>query len=223
MLRFGPDDTPVVVIALPPFEEANRLRALAVTMARLLSKAGYSAVIPDLPGTGESLTPVAGVRLEDWREAFAASCVAAGESRVVASFRAAALFDHDDGAIGHWRLSPQDGPRLLREMLRTRLAGLREDGRETSTAALTEEAKRDGIELAGHWLTPGLFDDLEDGDPRQPGQALRVVRLGGDMQPADWLVDAPPLWRRAEPDNDLLFAQALAEDICGWMGTCQGG
>jgi hypothetical protein len=221
MLRHGPADAPVVVIALPPFEEANRLRALAVTVARILADQGIAAAIPDLPGTGESLTDIAATRLADWREAFAV-CAAAHPGRLIASLRAAALFDADEGAIGHWRLSPQDGPRLLREMIRTRLAGLREDGREASTATLTEEAKRDGIELSGHWLTPALFGDLEDA-ALLPMQPLRTVRLGGDAQAADLLIEAPPLWRRAEPDNDVHLAQSLATDIAGWMKTCRGG
>lgn len=221
-MRFGPAGAPVVVIALPPFEEANRLRALAVTMARRLAEAGLGAAIPDLPGTGESLTDIASTRLADWRAAFAAACASVNQARLIASLRAAALFDGDKGVIGHWRLSPQDGPRLLREMIRTRLAGLRDDGGEASTASLTDMAKSDGIELAGHWLTPALFGDLEEAAPL-PAHPLRVVRLGGDAQPADRLITAPPLWRRAEPDNDLQLAQLLADDIADWMTTCRAG
>lgn len=221
MLRFGPPDAPVVVIALPPFEEANRLRALAVTIARMLADHDLASIIPDLPGTGESLTDIAATRVSDWRDAFAA-CAAAQPVRLIASLRAAALFDADEGALGHWRLSPQDGPRLLREMIRARLAGLREDGREASTATLTEQAKADGIELSGHWLTPAMFGDLEVAAPR-PVHPLRIVRLGGDVQPADRLIDAAPLWRRAEPDNDLELAHILAADIADWIRTCRGG
>lgn len=221
-MRFGPADAPVVVIALPPFEEANRLRALAVAMARRLAETGLGAAIPDLPGTGESLTDIAGTRLVDWREAFAAACASAEQAHLVASLRAGALFDGYGGGTVHWRLSPQDGPRLLREMLRTRLAGLRDDGREASTASLTHIAKSDGIELAGHWLTPALFGDLEEAAPL-PAHPLRIVRLGGDVQPADRLIGSPPLWRRAEPDNDLHLAQLLADDIADWTTTCRAG
>jgi hypothetical protein len=220
LLRFGPAGAPVVVIALPPFEEANRLRALAVTVARRLADHGVAAVLPDLPGTGESLVDIAATRLPDWREAFAAASAATGAVRVCASFRAGALFDCDDGAIGHWRLSPQDGPRLVRELIRTRIAGLREDGRDASTATLTETARADGIELSGHWLTPALFGDLEHAAPPPPHR-LRTVRLDGDAQPADHRLPAAPLWRRAEPDNNPELAQQLAEDICHWMTMCR--
>jgi hypothetical protein len=222
MLRFGPADAPVVVIALPPFEEANRLRALAVTVARRLADQGFGAAVPDLPGTGESLIDIAAARLGDWQQAFAAASASAGETRLIASLRAGALFDGDENAIGHWRLSPQDGTRLLRELIRTRIAGLREDGREATTAMLTEAAKQDGIELSGHWLTPALFGDLEQAAP-MPVPRLRTVRLGGDAQPADHLIEAAPLWRRAEPDNNLQLAHILADDIANWVKTCRGG
>lgn len=221
MMRFGRSDAPVVVIALPPFEEANRLRSLAVALARRLANEGLAAAIPDLPGTGESLTDIAATRLADWHDAFVAATASTGETRLIASIRAAALFDQDNDAIGHWRLSPQDGPRLLREMMRTRIAGLREDGRDATGTTLREEAKTDGIELSGHWLTPALFGDLEEAAPL-PVDPLRTVRLGGDVQPADHLMDAPPLWRRAEPDNDIVLAQMLADDIAGWMKICGG-
>jgi hypothetical protein len=48
------------------------------------------------------------------------------------------------------------------------------------------------------------------------------VRLGGDAQPADHLIEAAPLWRRAEPDNNPHLAQTLADDIANWMKTCRG-
>lgn len=222
MLRFGPADAPVVVIALPPFEEANRLRTLAVTMARMLADQGVAVTIPDLPGTGESLTEIAATRLADWRGAFAAASAASGAVRLVASLRAGALFDGDNGAIGHWRLSPQDGPRVLREMIRSRIAGLREQGGEATTTTLTAEAKRDGIELSGHWLTPALFVDLEDAAPAAV-KRLRTVRLGTDTQPADHLIEAQPLWRRAEPGNDIHLAEMLAGDIAHWISMCRAG
>lgn len=40
MLRFGPAAGPVVVVALPLFEEANRTRAFAVAILRALAERG---------------------------------------------------------------------------------------------------------------------------------------------------------------------------------------
>ena len=42
MLRFGPDTGPVVVVALPLFEEANRTRAFAVSILRALAARGIA-------------------------------------------------------------------------------------------------------------------------------------------------------------------------------------
>src|SRR3954469_12418228 len=55
MLRFGPDTGPVVIAAMPLFEEANRTRAFIVTILRALAAQGIASALPDLPGTGESL------------------------------------------------------------------------------------------------------------------------------------------------------------------------
>ena len=72
MLRFGPDCGPVVTLALPLFEEANRTRAFAVDLLRVLAAQGIGGVLPELPGQGESEVPPERARLCNWRAAFAA-------------------------------------------------------------------------------------------------------------------------------------------------------
>src|SRR3546814_8507695 len=69
-LRFGPDTGPVVVLALPLFEEANRTRAFAVTMLRALAERGVASVLPDLPGQGESLVPLHDMTILRMQEAY---------------------------------------------------------------------------------------------------------------------------------------------------------
>src|SRR3546814_16209394 len=63
MLRFGPDTGPVVVLALPLFEEANRKRVFDVTMLRALVGRGVARVLPDLPGRGERPVPLRGMTI----------------------------------------------------------------------------------------------------------------------------------------------------------------
>ena len=46
MLRFGPAGGPVVVAALPLFEEANRTRSFVVTILRLLAARGIAGALP---------------------------------------------------------------------------------------------------------------------------------------------------------------------------------
>jgi hypothetical protein len=72
-------------------------------------------------------------------------------------------------------------------------------------------------DVAGNLLSTRLLSELEED---LPGRADRVVRLRGDARPADRHVDGAPLWRRAEPDNDVELAAILADDIAEWITTC---
>ena len=71
--RFGPAAGPVVLLLLPPFEEANRTRTFAVGLLRALAARDIGAMLPDLPGQGDSLLPTEAVTLADWRSAVAAA------------------------------------------------------------------------------------------------------------------------------------------------------
>ena len=51
---------------------------------------------------------------------------------------------------------------------------------------------------------------------------MRTVRLESDAKPADAKLPGSPLWRRAEPDNDIALAMALADDIAAWIRQCEG-
>lgn len=196
MLRFGPVDRPVVVFAQPLFEEANRTRTLIVTMARGLARRGIASVLPDLPGTGESLTPVYAVRLADWRAAFETF----GHIHAV-SLRGGALVP---GAVAasHWQLAPLDGPAQLRELERLRTAG-------------------DGATIAGNEVSDAFLTELAEAHST-PHVATRVVRLESDPKPADLKLPGTPLWRRTEPDNDPVLAEVLADDIAHWVRSCEG-
>lgn len=204
MLRFGPDSAPVVIFGLPLFEEANRTRTFAVTMMRALAGRGVASVLPDLPGTNESLVATEAATLAGWRDAFAAAAAATG-ARWSVAIRSGALLDGEAALTGRWHLAPQPGPSLVRELDRVRQAG---DG-----------ASSDGpiVEIAGNRVSQALLEALGAAVPK-PG--ARVIRLASDAQPADRKMDGPPLWRRAEPDNDLALAEALADDIAEWVRTC---
>ncbi|MEP9402322.1 hypothetical protein [Sphingomonas sp. VNH70] len=198
--RFGPQDGPVVAWALPPFEEANRTRTLVVRMCRLLAHHGIGAVLPDLPGQGESTWPTEAATLEAWRQAFVAACTAAGSPVVSATIRAGALVDHDAVVAGRWQLAPQPGAALIREL--HRIGG-------------------DGIELGGNRIGERLRDALANAEPAVV-EPLRVVRLGSDPAPADHRIAAAPPWRRAEPSDDPALAAALVADLAAWTHACAG-
>ncbi|MCC2975597.1 hypothetical protein LK533_02775 [Sphingomonas sp. PL-96] len=119
VLRFGPAAGPVVVLALPPFEEANRTRTLMVAVLRRLGDAGIAGALPDLPGQGESLVATEAATLADWRAAFAACVATLPQPRFSLSVRAGALVDGEANVQARWSLSPQTGPELSRELHRT--------------------------------------------------------------------------------------------------------
>ncbi|MCW3835557.1 hypothetical protein ACFQ1E_06515 [Sphingomonas canadensis] len=222
MLRFGPSEGPVVVAALPLFEEANRTRAFAVTLLRLLAGHGIGGALPDLPGTNESLVPTEEATLGRMREAFASATLAfewEGRSCYVAAIRSGALIDARAEPDGRWYLSPQPGPDLLRELTRIAQAGAREGGTAFDPAALTDAAGP--VEIAGNRIAPALLRELAAAQPAD-GPRVRTVRLETDARPADRKIDASPLWRRAEPDNDPALAALLAADIADWVRACEG-
>lgn len=213
MLRFGPDRGPVLLVALPLFEEANRTRAFIVRILRLLGDRGYASALPDLPGQGESLKPTVEARLDHWRRAFkcAAAHAAAGRGLTgVLAFRGGALVDALTLAPARWRFAPLTGEELTREMHRVRAAAAR--NKPEGCAA---------IEIAGNLLSPELLRDLQVAIPHDTaGAPLRTVRLDTDPRPADRKLPGPPLWRRSEPAVDEALAAALTDDIAAWLSAC---
>lgn len=208
MRRFGPAAAPVVVVALPPFEEANRTRTLMVAVLRALADDGIAGALPDLPGQGESLLPTEAASLGDWRAAFAAAVATLPQPRFSLSIRAGALIDGEAEAVGRWSLSPQTGPELVRELHRIRRA---------SEAA--EAPAGEIVEIAGNRISPALLAELEQAEQ---GTIDRAVRLEGDARAADHHLSFAPPWRRAEPDCDPALARALAADILQWVRSCAG-
>lgn len=200
MLRFGPAAGPVVVVALPLFEEANRTRAFAVAMLRALAGHGIAGALPDLPGTGESLVPTDALRLADLRDAFAGAVRHVGQPAFSLAIRSGALLDVTAGIAGRWHLAPVTGAELARELERLRQAG-------------------EGPEIAGNRVSPELLAEL-------PGAGIaaraRTLRLESDPRPADRKVPGAPIWRRAEPDQDLELATLLAGDVADWLRACGG-
>jgi hypothetical protein len=195
MLRFG-DRSPRVVLALPLLEEFNRTRAFGVTLLRGLAARGVSGLLPDWPGTGESLMPTQAVSLEAMRVAYGA--IAASYAPLFAlSIRSGALLDTGSPVSGRWHFSPQDGADFAREM-----------GRQTS---------REG-DVAGNLLSDAFREEVGAATTDD----ARVVRLDSDGRDADLKIAGVPLWRRAEPDNDPALAARLADDIADWIATCGG-
>lgn len=199
MLRFGPDGAgPVVVAALPLFEEGNRTRAAMVDVLRSLGARGIAGALPDLPGMGESLLPTQEATLTMWREAFAAACASLPGPLHIMAWRGGAVVDSDAVAASRWHFSPQSGASLVRELTRIRSLGGGED-------------------YAGNLLSDAMIADLSTAELVA---ADRVVRLESDPASADRKFPGPALWRAAEPGTNVDIQSDIADDLANWIGTC---
>ncbi|KQO55723.1 hypothetical protein ASF14_03560 [Sphingomonas sp. Leaf257] len=218
MVRFGPAQGPVVLVALPFWEEANRTRSVAVAMLRRLADHGIGGALPDWPGTGESLIPTENASILQWRDAHQAAAESLGDRPCYAvSIRGGALVDGFALLGGRWHLTPMTGEAVLRDVIRVRAAaGLRGD--EHGVFGAESPVRVAGNRVSPHFLAGLAGAELHD----QPGVPRRVVRLGHDRAPADRVIDAVPPWRRAEPQEDPALAALLAEDIAQWIASCEG-
>lgn len=236
MLRFGPADGPVVVASPALFEEANRSRAFLVTILRALAARGIASALPDLPGTGESLTLLEEVHpfVESWASFDAVQAAAAGRPVYGLTIRGGALTLNDQLLKGVYQLSPVDGERQVQELIRAGRAGrpVPDPAFEAAVERVAEWPINDSdlgpiLEIAGNRI-PALklallshrpfLKEPEEGDPA----FVRTVRLEGDPAPADRYFPGVPQWRRAEPDNDPSLAALLADDIAAWVRQCEG-
>ena len=210
----GPATGPAVSFVLPLFEEANRMRRTVRLAMRTLATRGIASMLPDLPGQNESLVPTAEATLSRWRDALADHIAAAGRPVVLAAIRGGTLIDDSDAAA-HWRLAPVRGASLLKTMMRARIAGDREDGKDTTIAQLDARADKEALRLAGNLLSPAMIAELREAEPVELS-GCRVVSLG-DGQDA---LPGRPLWLQAEPGEDAVLATAIADDIASWMTSC---
>ena len=206
MLRFGPDNGPIVIAALPLFEEANRTRQFTCTILRALADHGIGSILPDVPGTGESVVATVDATLSDQRRAYSELAQQLNAHSYALSIRSGALLDTDADLAGRWHLAPQIGADLIRDLERIRAAKGKSDR---------------GAEYAGNRLSPEMLAELRDAVPCEDG-LHRVVRLDTDPRAADATYAGAPLWRRSEPGNDIALAQQLAADISHWIASCEG-
>lgn len=199
------------------FAEANRTRAFMVAVMRTLAERGLHCVLPDLPGTLESRTPLAEVSWDGWR-AFVLDLETTLDRPLVLAFRGGALLPTATPQRLHF--ASTSGERVLRDLLRARLAGDKEAGRATTMAALTEKLAQRTEQLAGFDLAPALSQPLTNAEPPQPAH---TIRLESDAAVADARIDGPALWRRAEPGTDGALVTALVDEVTRWSDRCAAG
>jgi hypothetical protein len=198
------------VLIIPPlFDEMNRMRRVLVSVARMLGPCGMFVIMPDLPGTNESLAALSEQTLARWRDALIA---ASGGLRVthVVSVRGGALLE--PVGLPVWRLAPAKGSTILKTMIRARIAADKENGVITSSETLLAPGRAEGLELAGNMLGPAMITELEVAVPQDSDHAI-LADLGDK---------GSALWLRAEPQDDPAMAAAMADAIDAWSASCGG-
>jgi len=197
---------PRVLILPPLFDEANRMRRTLVQLMRRLHAQEMSVVLYDLPGTGDSAIASVDARFEDW----AAFVAETGAYTATIAVRGGAILDRYVDVEHRWRLAPETGARVLRDMVRATAMS-----EKITAAELEARARAEPTRLAGTMVHPALFTALQAAAPSDD-PAARTVTLGdGDNQ-----IAGSPLWRRAEPGEDDVLLDAMFTDILIWMRAC---
>lgn len=210
---------PPILLVPPLLEELNRCRAFLAAIMRGLAAAGFRAVLPDLPGTGESPRDLSTVGLDDWTGAvglLSFDLRARSQVPLLASFRGGCLIEAEADVAACWRFAPVAGTALTRDLVRARQAILPD---KTRSEAIIEDARNVPTEFSGYRLPSALFAALHDARPHE-ADGVRTVRLTSDPAPADLKLDGRPLWRQAEPGTDADLSSAIAADIATWARTC---
>lgn len=212
------------LLIIPPlFEEMNRTRALLAGVGRRLADRDIGSWLPDLPGTGDSDLSLHDIGWMQWQSSLQAlaqiiSASSGGDIHIL-SVRGGALLDETLAAQSRYRLAPAaSGDRLLRELLRARIAADQERGTPTTIATLDAQLANETVELAGYPISPALAADLRVAT-LAPAAKVRTVGLSGGS--GDHVIDGPPLWRHAEPAAAPALAAELAEDVAKWIESCE--
>ncbi|WP_156842404.1 alpha/beta hydrolase family protein [Novosphingobium aquimarinum] len=185
------------------FDEANRLRRLTVETMRRLDAADIDTILPDLPGTNESLASLQDQTVSGWQRAMDAAAVQFGATAVL-GIRGGCPFAPRAPRVLHY--APVKAANLLRQMIRSRVVSAREAGREETSESLREAGQREGLELAGHRLGAAFLCAFDTLETSPDAEIIAQDRVGGSG-----------LWLRAEPGENAAQADALAAIIAEAM------
>lgn len=210
LMRFGPGDGPQLLIIPPLLEELNRTRKLLSDLMRCLAESGIGSVLPDLPGTGESLRQIEETSLVDWRAAMT-SLVSEQEFSGVFSLRGGSLLDNAVDAKS-MRFAPVAGNNLIRDLIRAR--GVTDKSFDRTAQKAVFEA---GPTMLGGYMISADFGTALRDAALPDRDDVTTGRLDTDMAEADFKIAGSPLWRRAEPSGSPELAAALAEKINAWI------
>ena len=202
-LAFGEGGRRRLLVLPAWFDVSNRLRHVTIEAMRALERLGVASVMPDLPGSNESLAPLDAQDLGTWRNAAAEAARQLGCTHVLA-VRAAANIAPD---LPGWVWAPLAGKSALRAMVRARIIASKEAGSAETSDLLLEQGKAGGLDLAGYPLGHSMIAGLAEAElPATDLVPVTQADLGG-----------PGLWLRAEPEHDPAQSEALARIIAVGM------
>lgn len=195
----------------------NRTRRLLAQIGQGLASAGIGSWLPDLPGTGDSPLATEAMSWDGWRVALAELSAHIGTPHLFA-VRGGALLVEVGPVRSRYLLAPvRDGARLWRELLRARVAA--DADPQTTVASLDAAAARgETLELSGYRIPAALGRALAQARLPEAAVPIRTVSLIEDG--ADLALEGPPVWRQSSPVPADALALALANDITGWIRTC---
>jgi len=211
-----------LVLHLPAFgEEMNKSRAMVVSQARAMANQGFTVLVPDYFGTGDSSGDFSAASWTIWLEDMR-YCLDWLQQQTVGSvalwgLRLGALMAIELAAIPTisvfqlilWNPVLQ-GEQYMLQFLRLRLANSMVYGEaKEKTADLKQSLKQDGfLEVAGYELSASMFEEVADRKAKDFGTpSIRKV-FWGDVAstikslpvPVKTLVDQ---WQAAGVDVDV--------------------
>jgi len=207
-------------------EEMNKSRRMVALQARALADSGFSVLLVDLHGCGDSDGDFGDADWAGWRDDVVDAALwwrtESGHAPILWSMRAGCLLACDAAdAMGadqflFWQPQPT-GAQALQQFLRLRVAqGL---GSSTQPRTRTQDlrdafARGESLEVAGYLLAPGLALGLEAANLALPQRALRAAWIEivpdadtGVRPLAQTRVDA---WRNSGVDATLHSVQGPA-------------
>ena len=198
---------PDLLIIPPLFDEANRVRAQLVLLMRTLQDLGVTSVMPDLPGTNESLQPQAAQTLSAWRAAVTSATEHFGVSRALFVRSACTL---DTGAVPAFHYASHDPAKLLRAMARAQSLAEKEAGNHRSPSEILDGARASGGIIAGWQIGPAMAQQLCE---TQTDQSDGVTPIAHEE------IGGRALWLSSEGGIDEKQAKALAAVIAQEAGA----
>ena len=190
-----------LLVLMPLFDEAGKMRRQIVEMMRVLDQSGVDCFCPDLPGCNESLAPRSEQTLPGWRNA-AASAAAHVQATHVLGVRSGCLVAPGD--LPGWAYEPVKPRSVLSRLARAEQISAHEANETVTANELIARGCENGVTLAGWSLGADLVKELAANELASSPHHLPITQeeVGGR-----------PLWLRAEPGFDPAQANAVAAII----------